>query len=86
MAVEFLLYLFNEPVCSIRNRDYTQNNSGGETMDEYLMNTVTGSVDTLDHWAAEMFTWDDDPAECQRQFNALIEVVQDINGDWIVTG
>ena len=52
-------------------------------MDQYLMNTVTGSVDTLDHWAAEMFTWDDDPTECQRQFNSLVPVVQDINGDWI---
>jgi hypothetical protein len=50
---------------------------------EFLMNTVTGAVDTLDHWAAEMFTWDDDPAECQREFNSLIEVVQDVNGDWI---
>lgn len=52
-------------------------------MEQYLMNPLNGSVDTLDHWAAEMFTWNDDSAECQRLFNFLIAVEQDENGDWI---
>lgn len=52
-------------------------------MDRYLMNPATGSVDVEDNWMAEMFTWDDDPAECQRQFNSLIEVIQEAGGNWI---
>jgi hypothetical protein len=71
------------PIGTIHSLTYTQQMSGGLTMEQYLMNPVTGSVDIADNWAAEMFTWDDDPAECQRQFNRLIEVVRDANGDWI---
>jgi len=52
-------------------------------MERFLMNPENGSVDVEDKWMAEMFSWDDDPEECQRQFNTLIEVVQDENGDWI---
>lgn len=52
-------------------------------MERFLMNPQTGSVDAEDKWMVEMFAWDDDLEECQRQFNALIEVEQDENGDWI---
>ncbi len=52
-------------------------------MDEYLMNPATGRVDLADNWQAEMLTWDDDPDECQRQFNSLVAVVQDDSGAWI---
>ncbi|HHN8578944.1 TPA: hypothetical protein ACRR44_005286 [Klebsiella quasipneumoniae] len=48
-----------------------------------LMNHYTGSVDTEENWLCEMPTWDDDPAECQRQFDTLVEVVKTENGDWV---
>lgn len=45
-----------------------------------LMNPRTGSVDTEENWLAEMPTWEGDQ---HTQFNTLIEVKQDENGDWI---
>ncbi|HCA9725818.1 TPA: helix-turn-helix domain-containing protein [Klebsiella pneumoniae] len=51
--------------------------------DKFLMNPPTGSVDTEENWLAEMPTWDEDPAECRRQFDTLIEVVKDADGNWI---
>lgn len=53
------------------------------TTETFLMNPFTGSVDTKDNWLAEMPTWDEDPAECQRQFDSLVEVIKDENGDWV---
>ncbi|HBR1366646.1 TPA: hypothetical protein L9L56_004470 [Klebsiella pneumoniae] len=50
---------------------------------KFLMNPLTGSVDTEENWLAEMPTWDEDPAECRRQFDTLIEVVKDAEGNWI---
>lgn len=40
------------------------------------MNPFTGSVDTEENWLAEMPTWDEDPEECKRQFDTLVEVVK----------
>jgi hypothetical protein len=51
--------------------------------DVMLMNPKTGSVDTRENWLAEMPRWNVDPAECQREFDSLIEVVQDERGDWV---
>lgn len=42
--------------------------------DRYLMNPATGSVDTYEEWLAEMPGWSDDPDECQRQFDELVEI------------
>lgn len=53
------------------------------TTEKFLMNPATGSVDTEENWLAEMTSWDEDPEECQRQFDTLIEVVKDKNGDWV---
>lgn len=50
--------------------------------EKFLMNHYTGSVDTEENWLEEMPTWDDDPKECQRQFDTLIEVAKNDNGDW----
>lgn len=51
--------------------------------EKFLMNPMTGSVDTEENWLAEMPRWDEDPAECQRQFDTLIEVVKNEDGDWV---
>lgn len=52
------------------------------TVEKYLMNPDTGSVDTEENWRAEMYGWDEDRTECEHQFDALIEVEKDQNGDW----
>lgn len=49
--------------------------------EKFLMNPFTGSVDTEENWLSEMPTWDDDPKECQRQFDTLIEVTKNDNGE-----
>lgn len=49
----------------------------------FLMNPFTGSVDTEESWRSEMPEWDEDPTECQRQFDTLIEVVKDENDNWV---
>ena len=51
--------------------------------EKFLMNSFTGSVDTEENWLSEMPTWNDDPKECQRQFDTLIEVTKNDSGDWI---
>ena len=51
--------------------------------EKYLMNPFTGSVDTEENWLSEMPTWNDDPKECQRQFDTLIEVTKNDSGDWV---
>ena len=48
----------------------------------YLMNPLTGSVDTRENWVADMENWSNDPMEQQRQFDTLIEVKQ-INDEWV---
>lgn len=53
------------------------------TTEKFLMNPFTGSVDTEENWLAEMPTWDEDPEECKRQFDTLVEVVKNEDGDWI---
>lgn len=55
----------------------------------YLMNPATGSVDTKGNWLAEMPTWpgpdDENPTQPspQEQFESLIEVVKNKDGDWV---
>ena len=51
--------------------------------EKFLMNPFTGSVDTEENWLSEMSSWDEDPKECQRQFDTLIEVVKNEHGDWV---
>lgn len=53
------------------------------TTEKFLMNPFTGSVDTEENWLSEMSSWDEDPKECQRQFDALIKVVKNDDGDWV---
>lgn len=55
------------------------------TTNTMLMNPATGSVDTRENWIAEMSTWETNSKglSAQEQFDALIEVVKDENGDWI---
>lgn len=65
-------------------------------MVKFLMQINTGSVDTEENWLAEMPSWPDftessydgvgESVELktrQEQFDSLIEVVKDENGDWI---
>ncbi len=60
-------------------------------MEKYLMNIGTGSVDTEENWKAEMSGWPCmvdgvevfDPEDQQRQFDSLVEVVKEENGDWV---
>ncbi|WP_119298780.1 hypothetical protein [Vibrio cholerae] len=47
---------------------------------KYLMNPATGSVDTEENWLSEMPTWEGDQ---QAQFDSLIEVEKDADGDWV---
>jgi len=49
-------------------------------MAKYLMNPATGSVDTEENWLAVMPAWE---GEQQEQFDSLIEVVKDDDGQWI---
>ena len=50
---------------------------------DMLMNPATGSVYSRGNWLAEMSTWNENSKECQRQFDSLVKVVRDENGDWI---
>lgn len=54
-------------------------------MPKMLMNPHTGSVDTAENWMAEMSTWEtnDEGKTPQEQFDSLVEVVQDEEGNWI---
>lgn len=67
----------------LRSRMTEINEAIKMTDEKYLMNPFTGSVDTEENWRAEMPTWDEDPAECERQFNTLVEVVKNDSGDWV---
>lgn len=51
----------------------------------YLMNIPTGSVDTKDQWLSEMPTWEvsSDGLTPQQQFDSLVEVVMDDDGNWV---
>lgn len=50
----------------------------------YLMNPMTGSVDTGDNWADAMACgeFDESIHSAEYQMATLIEVVKDENGDW----
>lgn len=51
---------------------------------KFLMNPFTGSVDTEENWLADMQEWETmDGKTPQEQFDSLIEVVKDTNGDWV---
>ena len=50
------------------------------TTERYLMNPVTGSVDTESQWLSDMTTWEGD---AQEQFDSLVEVVKNTYGDWV---
>ena len=50
------------------------------TTERYLMNPVTGSVDTESQWLSDMTTWESD---AQEQFDSLVEVVKNTYGDWV---
>lgn len=49
-------------------------------MTTYLMNVVTGTVDTKENWLDEMKDWGDTQ---QEQFDSLVEVVKDDMGNWV---
>ena len=65
-------------------------------MTRYLIHPDTGSIDTASQWLAEMPTWDvytpegdsfatpeQEQAERQRQYDALVEVKKDVDGYWV---
>jgi len=53
-------------------------------MTKYLMNIDTGSVDTEANWLADMPNWEEsEDFTRQQQFDSLVEVVKDENGDWV---
>ena len=56
------------------------NNTELRDTERYLMNLVTGSVDTESQWLSDMTTWEGD---AQEQFDSLIEVVKNSDGDWV---
>ena len=49
--------------------------------ERYLMNPATGSVDTESQWLSDMTTWEG--GDAQEQFDSLIEVVKNSDGDWV---
>ena len=57
------------------------NNTELRDTERYLMNLVTGSIDTESQWLSDMTTWEGDDA--QEQFDSLIEVVKNSDGDWV---
>ena len=56
------------------------NNTELRDTERYLMNLVTGSVDTESQWLSDMTTWEGD---AQEQFDSLVEVVKNTYGDWV---
>jgi len=56
------------------------NNTELRDTERYLMNLVTGSVDTESQWLSDMTTWEGD---AQEQFESLVEVVKNTDGDWV---
>ena len=56
------------------------NNTELRDTKRYLMNLVTGSIDTESQWLSDMTTWEGD---AQEQFDSLIEVVKNSDGDWV---
>ena len=56
------------------------NNTELRDTERYLMNPVTGSVDTESQWLSDMTTWEGD---AQEQFDSLVEVVKNTDGDWV---
>ena len=56
------------------------NNTELRDTERYLMNPVTGSVDTESQWLSDMTTWEGD---AQEQFDSLVEVVKNTYGDWV---
>ncbi|UAN18597.1 MULTISPECIES: helix-turn-helix domain-containing protein [Enterobacter] len=70
-------------VIMLKNRKFKIEEAIAMTTEKFLMNPVTGSVDTEENWLSEMPSWDEDPAECQRQFDTLIEVEKTQNGEWV---
>lgn len=53
-------------------------------MPKMLMNPFTGSIDTEENWLSEMPTWEttEDGLGPWEQFDSLIEVIKDENGNW----
>lgn len=51
--------------------------------DEFLMNPPTGSVETADSWASEAHLWDEEDKSIEEQFESLVEVKQDEEGNWV---
>jgi len=49
----------------------------------YLMHPVTGVVDSQNYWLSKMYFWHEDPVQCKKDFDALIRVVKNENGDWV---
>ena len=56
------------------------NNTELRDTERYLMNLVTGSIDTESQWLSDMTTWEGD---AQEQFDSLVEVVKNTYGDWV---
>ena len=58
---------------------------GKKIMPTFLINPSTGSVDTKENWVSEISNWEKnkDGNDAQSQFDSLVEVVKDENGDWI---
>ena len=56
------------------------NNTELRDTERYLMNLVTGSIDTESQWLSDMTTWEGD---AQEQFESLVEVVKNTDGDWV---
>lgn len=57
-------------------------------IERYLMNPATGTVDTEENWTAEMSAWtfldeDGDEVKSEEDFDELVEVVKDENGEWV---
>lgn len=53
----------------------------------YLMHPITGFVDTRENWLLDMQNWEPDEVDennpsAQEQFDRLVEVEKDENGEW----
>lgn len=65
--------------------DYTVERLFGTESEKYLMNPITGSVDTKENWLSELDSWEvsQDGLTPQEQFDSLVEVVRGEDGHWI---
>lgn len=52
-------------------------------MTKYLMNVITGSVDTLENWESDFRSMSEEQWGGTEFMTGLVEVVKDESGEWV---